>query len=49
MSWFTRNDHGPWCDFCGELLTTEEQKEYEPEVCPGCGAPDEFNYDFEDN
>ena len=54
--WWTRNEHGFWCSFCGENLMPsshfdddEERDEYEAKLdernCPNCGAPDEFDPD----
>lgn len=40
--WWSRNDHGVWCDACGELIWPEWFEEYEngeePEYCPSCRA-----------
>ncbi len=48
--WFTRNDDGFWCNFCGDLIKPmfhfecdAEADEYEPEQCKQCGAPDEID------
>mgnify|MGYP006979984862 CR=1 FL=1 len=52
--WWTRNDDGFWCDFCGEILKPsfhfhcdDEWDDYEADIegscCPHCGAPDEFD------
>lgn len=54
LTWWTRNDHGFWCDFCGECLKPDFHFEYEDEWdefekdledggCRACGAPDEFD------
>jgi len=43
----TTNDHGLWCDACGEHLATAEQLDdaefWAPEQCTRCGWPDEFD------
>ncbi|MEW4459478.1 hypothetical protein AB1K42_15405 [Roseibium algicola] len=52
--WWTRNDDGFWCDFCGEILKPsfhfhcdDEWDDYESDIegscCPHCGAPDELD------
>lgn len=54
--WWTQNEHGFWCDFCGDNLKPsfhfdddEEWDEYEADLhertCPNCGAPDDFDPD----
>lgn len=48
MTWFSRNDDGYWCDYCGELLLLchhqydddEDQEQIEITSCPKCGAPE---------
>lgn len=51
--WFSRNEHGFWCDFCGECQKPDfhfdrddEWDEYEAELedtcCCNCGMPDDF-------
>ena len=43
---WTLNEHGLWCDVCGELIAApwNIDEDYEaPEVCPNCGWPDEFD------
>lgn len=52
--WWTRNDHGFWCNFCGECLkpdfhfdSDDEWDDFEKDLedgnCRSCGAPDEFD------
>lgn len=50
FDWWTRNEHGFWCNVCGNLLksifhfdTPDEADEYEPQGCDQCGAPDEID------
>lgn len=50
--WYTRNDDGFWCDFCGDLIKPmfhfecdEDADTYEPAECRNCGAPDDFDPD----
>lgn len=38
--WYSVNEHGTWCDACGELLARQDQ-EYEGEECPACGFPED--------
>ena len=43
---FTINEHGLWCDACGELVAapwTVDETYRPPETCPTCGWPDEFD------
>lgn len=49
-SWLTRNEHGFWCNFCGNLLAApwnfdsdEEADAFDPASCDQCGAPDEID------
>jgi hypothetical protein len=57
FQWFTRNEQGFWCDFCGEILkpsfhfdSDEDWDEFENELekggCDTCGAPDEFDHEM---
>ena len=50
MAWYSWNEDGFWCDFCGELLRAEHQfeddqewEDYEKQLedgeCPYCGVP----------
>lgn len=47
MTWLSENECGLWCEICGSHLASPEQiddEEFEqPECCPQCGAPDEFD------
>ncbi|WP_180897154.1 hypothetical protein [Martelella soudanensis] len=54
IRWWTRNDHGFWCDFCGDCLKPDFhfdsedewdafEKDIEDSNCRNCGAPDEFD------
>jgi len=56
MMWWTRNEDGFWCNFCGDLLKpsfhlecAEEWDEFEEDLedgcCCKCGAPDDFDPD----
>lgn len=51
-SFYTRNEHGIWCNFCGFLIAVPHQfnddveyESHEPDCCDECGAPDEINPD----
>lgn len=44
----TLNEHGLWCDFCGENVEAAHNmvEDYiPPENCPNCGAPDEIDFE----
>lgn len=43
---FTWNDHGIWCNACGEIQVPSwdiDDDTEEPEQCCVCGWPDEFD------
>jgi len=43
---FTVNEHGIWCDGCGELIAPEFHIDDDyvcPSQCKRCGWPDEFD------
>ena len=48
--WWSRNEHGFWCNVCGDQIKAphqfeddEDMDDYEPECCRNCGAPDEID------
>lgn len=51
MGWFSKNDQGLWCNFCGEHLATEHELDDEVKIdledgnCNNCGAPDDIDPD----
>jgi len=57
IQWWSRNDQGFWCDFCGDCLkpsfhfdSDEDADEFESGLgqgnCRNCGAPDAFDMEF---
>lgn len=54
FEWWSRNEHGFWCNVCGDCLkpdfhfdSDDEWEEYQDELkdgqCRQCGAPDEID------